>query len=427
MITSSPLDGYRDQIEAALARGQSYRQIVRWLEDTFNLETSERSLRRAVRRWGIAGNRKQHAPQFDRPGVHVHGDEADVTSDPRTWKGYLNNTDDLLIERGLDPEDWQIQSLVVNEWDSPTGETLKQLKVHLKRMKKLEMIFPVHVSLGRVFRKMTPVISDTEPELVVLVGDQHAPYHDPELHKRFCAFLHDQAPERGVLMGDGVDLPTISRHPQDPDWAPKTQECLNSFGQVILDYREASEDTSWVKLPGNHLERLRRVVIDRLAEWYGLTPAQIEGLPDLPPFHDPAYLLRLDELGVEYLRPRGKYDQAKYMVSRHLGATHGSSTRKGSGASALGALEKLDHSIVIGHTHRQSLVQRTVQQIDGTGRLLQAGETGCMCRIEGGLGYAPGPDWSNGYITASVWPGGTFKLDLATYVDKALYWRSERY
>lgn len=355
------------------------------------------------------------------------GDEAQITSDPRAWKDYLNDTDELLLERGLSPEDWEIQSLVVNEWDSPTGETLKQLKVHLKRKRSLKMIVPARVELGRVWSKPVFVPLDDEPELVVFVGDQHAPFQDIELHKRFCCFLDEQAPERGVLMGDTIDLPDISRHPADPDWQAKTQECLDSGGQMLLDYREAGPSTAWVKFPGNHEERIRRAVIDRLSDFHGLRPAQIESLPDLPPVHDPEYLLRLDELGIQYLRPKGSYKYAKYMVTPYLQAKHGDSARKGSGATALATLAGLDHSIVFGHTHRQSLVQRAVEQIEGNARLLQAGETGCMCRIEEGLGYAPGPDWSNGFITAAVWPDGTFKLDLATYVDNHIYWRSERY
>jgi hypothetical protein len=50
-----------------------------------------------------------------------------------------------------------------------------------------------------------------------------------------------------------------------------------------------------------------------------------------------------------------------------------------------------------------------------------------MCEIRNGLGYAVAPDWQNGFATAQVWDDGRFKLDLATYVSDALFWRDQRY
>lgn len=434
MQSTSPLDGYRKQVEEWLERGESYNDIV-WALRSTGMHTSERSLRRAVIRWGLTEKpdkaekgKPNFEKEFEKPGFNLNGDEADITSDPRKWKRYLNNTDQLLRERGLDPDDWEIANCVVNEWDWH-GETYKQLKVHLKRKRRLEMVVPARVKLGRVWSDFgtREHLDDDEAELVVFVGDQHAPFQDPDLHKRFCEFLYDCVPSRGVLMGDTIDLANISRHPHDPDWQATTQECLDSAGQMLVEYREASERTAWVKLPGNHEERLRRAIIDRLGDFVGLSPAKVANLPDLPPILNPAYLLRLDELNIKPVGYRGSYKHSKHVITPYLVATHGESSRAGSGASVLAALGKIDHSLVIGHTHRQALVQRTVAQSNGAPRLLQGGETGCMCMIKDGLGYAPGPDWSNGFITAAVWPNGTFKLDLATYVDGKLHWRSERY
>lgn len=433
MRVTSPLDGFRKQIEAWLARGESYQDIV-WALRSEGLHTSERSLRRAVIRWGLqeAKPKEKGEPnfekEFEKPGFNLNGDEANITSDPRAWKDYLNNTDQLLRERGLDPDDWEIANCIVNEWDWH-GETYKQLKVHLKRKRRLDMIVPARVKLGKVWSDfgIRQHLDDDEAELVVFVGDQHAPFQDPELHKRFCEFLYQQDPERGVLMGDTIDLTNASRHPREPDWAASTQECLDAGGQMICEYREASEETKWVKLLGNHEERLRRAVIDGLGDFYGLRPAQVTGMPDLPPIFDPAFLLRLDEFNITPVGYKGNYKHAKHVVTPYLVAQHGENARAGSGSSVLGALGKIDYSLIIGHTHRQGLVQKTIRQSNGVPRLLQGGETGCMCRIEDGLGYAPGADWSNGFITAAIWPDGTFKLDLATYVDSHLYWRSERY
>lgn len=419
MNQTSPLDAQRQVIEKLLSEGKSIRQVAEQIPGT-----SERSVRRALRRWGHA--QASQSSKFERAGFRLDGDEADITTPPSPT---LNDTDSLMRERGLDPEEWEISSLIVNEWDSPTGETLKQLKLHCKRKKPISMIAPARISLGKVFANtlaIDPELSTEPEELVVFVGDQHAPNHDKELHRRFCEFLADYEPQRGVLMGDLIDLPKDSRHPSDPDWDEETQTCLDEGAQILLDYREASPDTYWVKLPGNHLERLRRVIIDRLGHWYGLRPAQVESLPDLPPIHDPVHLLRLDEIGVEFIRPKGSYQHAQYQVAPDLVARHGDIAKRGSGASAAASLASLDYSFIQGHTHRQALVQKMIHTVNGQ-KLLHGAETGCMCDIRGGLGYAPRPDWGQGFCTATVYDDGGFKLDLATYQNHKLYFRDMRY
>jgi hypothetical protein len=45
-----------------------------------------------------------------------------------------------LEERGLEPDEWDITHLKVNEWDGPYGEPLKQLTVNVRR--KLTKTFP---------------------------------------------------------------------------------------------------------------------------------------------------------------------------------------------------------------------------------------------------------------------------------------------
>jgi hypothetical protein len=330
----------------------------------------------------------------------------------------------MVRERGLDPEEWEVTAITVNEWDSPVGETLKQMKLQMKKRKPVVQIIAARTQ-GWTPKPVFHNLDD--PRLVVLAGDQQAPYHNTHLHELFCEWLKVNQPHEGVLMGDTVDLPKISRHADDPDWAATTQECIDAAGQIIRDYVQASPATRWKKLPGNHDERLRRAIIDRLGDFYGLKQANLEDGNEFDPIHSPQHLLRLDELGVEYISVPGSYDHAQVKLSPYLAARHGWIARKGSGASAHATLDHLGHSIVVGHTHRQSLVHQTKFDIDGKASTNAAVETGCMCRIEEGLGYAVAPDWQNGFATATVYDDGTFKLDLATYVNGNLYWRDQRY
>lgn len=409
-------------MEKWLSEDKSLADMVRtFAASPYDLPTSTRSLGRALDRWGIA--RPQHeqvAPE--RPGVSINGDSAEVVSKA---SAQLITAKELMEERGLDPEEWEESGLTINQWDSPTGEVLRQLKLHLRRVKPLSIAIPARLNGPRY--KVRGRLDSHKPRLVVFTGDQQAPHHEPHLHELFCEWLKENQPNEGVLIGDTVDFPTVSRHPKNPEWHPPVQDCVDAGYALLHDYREAGEDVRWKKLIGNHDERLRRSVIDVLnSELYTLTRAKKDDLEE-DPLLDVGHILRLDELDIEIERPHGDYENAQINVSAHLAARHGWIARKGSGASALATLEHLGFSVVVGHTHRQSLVHKTRHDINGELTTLAACETGCMCLISEGLGYAVAPDWQNGFATAIVWPDGTFKIDVATYVNGVLLWRDQKY
>jgi hypothetical protein len=438
--SQSPLDSIKKELTRLFERGLSNEQIAstvnRWADDpgdSHRHRTTPRSVGRARRRWGFPDLQR-----VEDSYTKVNGDSAEVVTEPGHYD--LGDIDGLLRDRGLDPDDWEVTNLIVSEWGAllnvKDGEAvkngtqktkLKQLKVTLKRKKPFSIVIPARVEINLDVLNYEPETSYEDERLVVLVGDQHAPYHDKKLHKLFLEWLHYNEPEEGVLLGDTIDLPEISRHPRDPEWAASTQACVDAAGQLLLDYRTASPTTKWTKLPGNHDERLRRAVIDRLGDFYNLRPSQIESLPELPPIHDPVHLLRLDELGIDYIRPDGSYDHAFLTLSPFLRATHGWNARKGSGASAHTTLDHLGHSIIMGHTHRQAMVEQTKHRVDGTPTTTMAVEAGCMCEIKNGLGYAVAPDWQNGFATATIWPDGLFSLDTAKYVNGALLYADQRY
>lgn len=366
-------------------------------------------------------------PQATAPkagSTNIDGHNAELTSDPAAT--LLNNPNSLLSERGLDPNEWEITHIKVNEWDSPSGEPLKQLTVSCK--KKLQLVLPFAQEPSKYTAPPKSKPEKKGAELVVFVGDQQAPHHDENLHRLFCDWLRMNKPDRGVLMGDTVDFGDISRHPSNPEWDASVQEGINSGYLLLRDYVTSSVNTSWQKLMGNHDERIRARILAYIRELYDLRAADVPGSDQTSaPVWCVSNLLRLDSLGIDFVAPNGGYNHAQVKLSNKLAARHGWIARKGSGSSALGTLEALGYSVVVGHTHRQSLVHKTTHDIDGTIATLAAVETGCMCKIVDGLGYTVAPDWQNGFATASIWPDGTFKLDLATYVNGTLYWRDHKY
>jgi hypothetical protein len=406
-----------------VTEGRSSTEIESLLREQ-GVPSSERSIRRAKRRWGLTDSKPQEP---EAAGIEFKGDTARLIGKASKK---LNTAEDLMRERGLNPADWEVVSMTINEWEGPIKgggkQPLKQLKIHLRRVVLLEMVAPARID-GPKFQARTKPTEEGEPTRFVLCGDQQAPYYNKALHDVFCQFLYDYAPHRGVLIGDTIDFPDISRHPDNPEKDCTVQDCLDSGYVVLRNYREAHELCKWQKLAGNHDERLRRYQIDKFNKAYGVRRALVPGEEPESPVLDIGHLMRLDELDIDYVKPDGDYEHTQINLSTHLAARHGWIARKGSGASALATLEHLGFSVVVGHTHRQSLVHKTRHDINGNLTTLAACETGCMCLIEGGLGYAVTPDWQNGFATAEIWPDGTFKLDLATYVNGVLYHRDKRY
>lgn len=328
----------------------------------------------------------------------------------------------------MSPDDWIVTGLKVNEWDGPNGDPCKQLTVHAKRKWEQLSIFSAASEPDTYVapQKVTPEPSDL-PKLVVFVGDQQAPHHDPRLHELFCSWLEENKPEFGILMGDTMDFPDISRHAQNPEWDRTAQDCINSAYALLRDYVQSSTNTSWTKLMGNHDERIRSRLLNYFTNLYGLRRADIPNEESEAPALCVSNLLRLEALGIGFVQPQGNYEHAQVQVSKYLAARHGWIAKKGSGSSALATLEQLGYSVMVGHTHRQSLVHKTTHDIDGKPSTLAAAETGCMCKIADGLGYTVAPDWQNGFATANIWPDGTFKIDLATFTNGKLYYRTQRY
>lgn len=407
--------------EAAKATGKSKKAITRRLErGTLSCVRDDQGIRRIPKNelFEKVGKSELWIPEYE-PDFTISGDNATVNT-PVTPSAEVSDAETYLKERGLDPDDWEIERLRVGKW-GPPGTEQEQLRFEVRRKKPKEILLPARAEGYRYNGSIATGYN--QERLVVCVGDQQAPFQDKHLHECFLAFLEDQQPAEGVLLGDTIDLNDISRHRKNPDRAASVQECVNAGYNLLRDYREASVNTSWKKLAGNHDERLRNIFIDKLADFYGTTRAQVDG--EELPVHSVEFLLRLDELGIEFIDPAGPYDQAQINITPYLAARHGWLTKQGSGATALKSLEALGYSIIVGHTHRQAIVKKSVHDIDGNLHNHVGVEAGCMCEV--GLGYAVAEDWTQGFVTVSVHEDGKFNVDLATYTNGKLYWRDEVY
>lgn len=345
------------------------------------------------------------------------------SSAPQEW----GDIRELLKSRGLNPDEWIVRRARVNEWGSEDGTDNAQLRVDLEPV--TSIIVPARTDGWRA-PKPKPRKKSGRPDLVAFLSDQHVPFHSRELHSRVCAWLEAEQPDRVILLGDLLDLDQLSRWQPEPSWTAGVQETIDEAYGVLRDYRTAAPNARFQALAGNHEDRLRNSIIKNVGPLYGVRQADSEG----PSVLSTPFLLRMDELGIEWETNDGAYDGARIRISDELQAIHGWIARKGSGASALQTLDHMRVSTIQGHTHRQSIVYRTTFTIDDEAKTLVAAETGTLAEIRGGLGHSNRPDWQMGFCTASVITGGDqagrFSLDLAVYVpgeDDVLLWRGNRY
>jgi predicted phosphodiesterase len=428
-LDQEPIVGF---IKELIGRGETNASIVKALwSSKHRFETTEKSIRRFRKRHGLeVYNKAANA------GYRISGDEGELTSSARQGTS-MDDPDTMLRERGLDPEEWVIDSATINEWDGPSAEegmvTYHQAKLNLRRKHPEQQLLAAR-SDGWVAPPRKKAATKGA-QLIVVAGDQQAPFHDENLHYLFCGWLEENEPDEVTFLGDTVDYPEISRHRLDPENTATVNECTQSGYDLLRGVRRAAPNARIRKLAGNHDERLRNILLDKpsMQPLYGAKQADSPeekgavalGLP---------FLLRLDELDIEYVEPEGSYDLAQINLSHKLAVRHGWIARQGSGVSALATLEHLGYSVIVGHTHRQSIIYKTTHDIDGALTTLTAAEAGCMCRVNQTPvkgrkwpNFTPLPDWQQGFTTVTVHPNGFFRIENATYVNDALLWRDQQY
>src|ERR1044072_5031196 len=96
------LDDHKATVLAMKDEGKSNREIAAWFE------TSEKSVRRALKRWA----------KGEGVNLQMHGDQAvietqsmDKVTDPK----------ELMREVGLDPKEWHQESIDVSKWGRMGG------------------------------------------------------------------------------------------------------------------------------------------------------------------------------------------------------------------------------------------------------------------------------------------------------------------
>lgn len=433
---TSSWDSYLPSIQKWMEEGKSNKEMLALL-GAMGKNVTERTLRRAKAKvrdpLGSSPVVKVGAAKAsDEPSVSVHGDQATVWSDPVSDSRTIT-PEEIIKQRKLNPDDWDVRDMILNQWDSNTGKgnttTLYQIKLFLRRKTPIEFVFPGRIPSDYKAPKINKGRDKDKPFLGVVCGDSQVPYNDERMEDCFLQFLADVKPDKLTDVGDQGDNPSVSNHKKNPKWHIDLNTCVQATTDLNYNRRRACETMEYEVLIGNHDVRLDNFVMDRAEALYGIKRG------DLPTDEEYqgsvlewAYLTRADDLNINVVSTDGdQYFHSEIVLVEDdfgLTAEHGHKTGK---SAMLNTIDRRDNSVVFGHTHTMGMQTKTVWDKHGNHRTIYVANIGTQCKLKGGLGYAKNPDWVNGFLTYVKWPGGGFTLEFAKYEDGVLYWRDKRY
>lgn len=257
------------------------------------------------------------------------------------------------------------------------------------------------------------------------------PFHDEKAMdvalQIVAAEQHDAGVNQVVNLGDFLDLPAQGKYEQEAAFAFTTQHALDRGHLFLGQQRAAAPNAKIVVLEGNHDRRMQKFVQLNALSAFGLKRANA---PESWPVMSLPYLLRLDELDVEYI---DAYPAGMWWINDKLRAVHGDKVRS-NGSTAAAYTNDMPHiSTIFGHIHRQEIQSKTTFDREGKIKAM-AISPGCLCRVDGHVPSVKGStniegkpvtyweNWQQGVAVVRYKPEGSFHVDLVHIDDgKTLY------
>ena len=176
---------------------------------------------------------------------------------------------------------------------------------------------------------------------------------------------------------------------------------------------------------------MEKFIVANTLSAFGLRRANTTELPAM----SIPYLLRLEEIGVEYI---DAYPAGAYWITENLRAIHGTKARSNGSTAAAYTNADPHISTVFGHSHRLEIQSRTV--FNGAGAIRSvAVSPGCLCRVDGAVPSVNGSthidgspaqhfeNWQQGVAVITVEPSGEFFTELVQIKDGAAWFRGRKF
>lgn len=184
--------------------------------------------------------------------------------------------------------------------------------------------------------------STLDCQTAFITSDHHYPHQHPGLVSLQCRILNDLRPEVVVHLGDAWDFAQLSSYDHDPTTEFSFQEDLVAGEGVILKrLKNASKDSKFVFLCGNHESRIIRYILGGAPALMSRIKAAEGGLQSF---------MSLD--WVDEFRPY----RSPYYLSPNIVCIHGSYALQGPGSSAAKSqrIHYPGRTVIQGHTHKMA-------------------------------------------------------------------------
>lgn len=204
------------------------------------------------------------------------------------------------------------------------------------------------------------------------------PIHDPRAIQVSEMICEAERPDVWCNLGDYLDLAEMGKYRLEPAMIQTTQPSLEEA------YRHAAVQRAFSAFgyihEGNHDLRLMNFLLDNASAAFGIRRAKA---PESWPVLSVPYLLRFDELGIEY---EDGYPAGYHYINDHLATFHGFSTSSGNSPAASKVIRDEQVNTIFGHDHKSQTIYKTVGNRGNQWRTF-AHSPGTLARIDG---YVPG-------------------------------------
>jgi predicted phosphodiesterase len=314
-------------------------------------------------------------------------------------KDVLGRLERLLAEQDIDlAEVGEIQKVRVNEWDvitkgengKPQSTKARSASIVINPKWSAGPEWPVVQQARPLSVKVAPrkpvallkgyktAVVEPDPQFGFLrtsAGELH-PTHDPRAIDIAEQLAEAERPDTWVNLGDYLDLAEMSTFRQEPGFVATVQPAIDAGYEHAARQRAVTTGACWIH-EGNHDQRAANYLIDNARAAFGLTRAK---MPATWPVLSVPYLLRLDELGIDY---EDGYPATWRYLNDGLATTHGTDT----GPQALQKIADREQvSVISGHTHHAGIVYKTRNTRTHKVETF-AHSPGTLARVDG---YVPG-------------------------------------
>lgn len=359
---------------------------------------------------------------------------------------------EVLQKHGVSPDEiGKIEKVKVSEWEtqrkgggtevlnatslvlSPKWESGPEWPVIQKAKPTVVRPFPgspqTRSSRAKRQWRTAVVLPDPQIGFRLLKNQTLDPFHSEGALSVALRVIQRLQPDLIVNLGDLLDLPAHGTFTQERAFQHTTQAAIDRAHRFLAEQKANSPKSKMVLMEGNHDSRLPKYILSNAAASFGLQRAN---LPDSWPIMSVPDLLRLDELGVEYV---SGYPNSHYWINDRLVCKHGPSKLRSAGSSAAASIDDERVSVVTGHIHRIELQHKTRNKRDGFTQNFVA-SVGCLSRIDGAVPSTKGSvdlfgaptknyeDWQQGLGVIRYREGdGPFHLDIVPVIeDSAVLW-----